>query len=570
MVNGHGGTPQHNLGASSMNIKPIARLADSIWSGRDGVNAVMEELARYIYPDARGFMGKTSQSDEGRQDIWDSTPEEAANTLASALAGLLTNPSSNWFALNLVGERLEGGENGRWLTEVSRIMLAAFSSPDSRFYEEAGSFYMDLSVLAWAVFLTEYQDGAGLRFKAVSPSQCALAEDASGRVDTVVRRFQMTVSQIAEEFGAEKLGDAMREALEKDSQREFTLYHVVMPRAKMPRDSGQWDKPQDDGNEPARPSRPSGPSPLSHPSHPFVDIVYAQGEEQALRLGGYFEFPYACPRWSKRAGEVYGRGCGHAALPDIRVLNRVSLSQLDAAEKASNPPLLVPDDSVIDRRINTYPGGITYWRPVGGEIATLPIAANLETMQLIREERKDSIRRLFLNDRILLAGGAQMTATEILARERRQALVLGPVLGRLQTEFLGPLIERVFGLLYRAGQLPEPPESLRGRELVVRYVSPVARAQKQGEAESFNNAFAFVAPLVQINPQLMDNFDQDAIVRDTQAIFAYPEKYLKDERKVRRQREERAEAMQAAGEAAALQEILQAVADTGGVPGAGS
>lgn len=545
-----------------MDIRPIARLAESIWSGREGINAVMDELARYIYPDARGFSGKVAYGDEGRQDIWDSTPEEAANTLASALAGLLTNPSSNWFALNLVGEAYGGGEAGRWLTEVSRIMLAAFSAPESRFYEEVSSFYMDLSVLAWGVFLTEYHDGEGLRFKAVSPAQCALAEDASGHVDTVVRRFPMSVSQIAEEFGVDALSEKMREALEKDPQREFTLIHIVLPKAKLPRGAGISSEGAgvangmsaiDDANEEcierglvAERDGCKGP-------HPFVDIVFAEGEdERPLRTGGYFEFPYACPRWSKRAGEVYGRGCGHAALPDIRVLNRVSLSQLDAAEKASNPPLLVPDDSVIDRRINTFPGGITYWRPVGGEISTLPMSANLETMQLIRDERKEAIRRIFLNDRILLAGGPQMTATEILARERRQALVLGPVLGRLQTEFLGPLITRVFGLLYRTGGLPDAPESMQGRELAVRYVSPVARAQKQGEAESFSYAFGFIAPLVQMNPALLDNFDQDAIVRDTQDIFGYPEKYLKDERKVRSEREERAGVQQRIAELEAL------------------
>lgn len=518
----------------NMNIQAIDRLAENIWAGRDNINSVMEELARYIYPDARGFLSTTGAGDEGREEIWDSTPEDAANTLAAALGGLLTNPSTNWFSLNLAGRDDYGGASGIWLTEVARTMLTAFASPDSRFYEEVSSLYLDLAVLAWAVFLTEYRDGEGLRFKAVSPSQCALAEDASGKVDTVVRRFTLTAAQIAEEFGTENLSTTVREALQERPLKEFPLTHLVMPKSKFPREMFH-----------------DAPTVV----HPIMDIVFIQGEETALRVGGYYEFPYACPRWGKRAGEVYGRGCGHAALPDIRVLNRVSLSQLDAAEKASNPPLLVPDDSVIDRRINTYAGGITYWRPVGGEIAPLPVAANLETMQLIREERKNSIRRLFLNDRIQLDVGPQMTATEILARERRQMLVLGPVLGRLQSEFLGPLIGRVFGLLYRAGRLPEVPEELRGEELSVRYVSPVARAQKQTEAESLGNAMQYVAPLVQMNPSLMDNFDQDAIIRDTREIFGYPEKYLKSESRVKRERRakmEEALAVNTAGSAEAM------------------
>jgi hypothetical protein len=529
-----------------MNIKAIADMANAIWSGRDSVNAAMDELAKYIYPDAQCFSGPMGAGDDGRRHIWDSTPEDADNTLACALSGLLTNPAVNWFSLDLTGEETSGGDTGIWLTEVSRRMLAALSAPDSRFYEEVSPFYMDLAVLAWAVLLTEYKDGEGLRFKAVSPGQCALAEDASGRVDTVVRRFGMNALQIAEEFGEAALSRDMRSALEKDPFREFALTHLVMPRAKLPAEARPGrGTAATRGGDPDDATMDGAVKGGGRVLHPYVDIVFAEEGEQLLRQGGYFEFPYACPRWSKRAGEVYGRGCGHAALPDIRVLNRVSLSQLDAAEKASNPPLLVPDDSVIDRRINTYPGGITYWRPSGGEISPLPVAARLETMQLIREERKDSIRRLFLNDRLQLADGPQMTATEILARERRQMLVLGPVLGRLQTEFLGPLISRVFGLLYRAGRLPEAPDAIRGKELTVRYVSPVARAQKQGEAENFNHAFSYVSPLLTISPELLDNFDQDAIVRDTREIFGYPEKYLRDERKVKRLRAEKVAAAEA-------------------------
>ncbi|KAK6697283.1 hypothetical protein SNK04_014201 [Fusarium graminearum] len=59
--------------------------------------------------------------------------------------------------------------------------------------------------------------------------------------------------------------------------------------------------------------------------------------------------------------------------------------------------------------------------------------------------------------------------------------LLGPIYGRLQAEYLRPLIERCFGIAYRAGILGEPPESLAGRDYSVRYVSPMARAQRLEE-----------------------------------------------------------------------------------------
>lgn len=503
-----------------MDMNILERLAEAVWAGREAVNPTMEELARFIYPDARGFTGKVAESDAGRREIWDSTAEEAACMLAAALGGMLTNASTDWFALEIAGGGEVDGEASAWLTEAGRSMLAAFAAPESGFYQEVDAFYMELAALAWAVLFIEYRDGKGLSFRAVPASQCALAENALGRVDTVVRRFSMTASQMAEDFAVPLFSDEAKAALAADPMRSFELTHIVLPRTKLP---PEFASSAGGGSNP-----PSAPFRLAR-THGYVSVIFEKGAQAPLQAGGYFEFPFAVARWSKRPGEVYGRGCGHAALPDIRVLNRISLSQLDAAEKASNPPLLVPDDSILaGQKINTFAGGITYWRPGGGEITPLPVAIDLSAMQAIREERKESIRRLFLNDRLLLTGGPQMTATEVVARDRKQALALGPVLGRLQSEQLGPLIERCFGLLLRAGDLPEAPESLRGKHIRVRYVSSVTRAQKQGEAESFLLALQFAEPMTRFAPALLDNFDGDAIIRDTRGVFGYPPKYLKD------------------------------------------
>lgn len=529
-----------------MDMQTLARLAEAVWAGREAVNATMEELARFIYPDARGFVGKAAENDEGRQEVWDSTAEEASGMLAAALGSLLTNPATDWFALEPTRGGEPDSEAADWLTEAGRYILAAFSAPESAFYQEIDAFYMELAALAWAVLFIEYRDGKGLSFRAVPVSQCALAENSLGRVDTLVRRFSMTAAQMAEEFAVSLFSAEARTALKKEPMRPIELTHIVLPRARVPQEllapcAQVLPDGQKDGNPGSGP-RPAAPGIRLSARHAFVSVIFEKNAEAPLQAGGYFEFPFTVARWAKRPGEVYGRGCGHAALPDIRVLNRVSLSQLDAAEKASNPPLLVPDDSVLaGQKINTFAGGITYWRQGGGEITPLPVATDLSAMQAIREERKDSIRRLFLNDRLLLTGGPQMTATEVVARDRKQALALGPVLGRLQSEQLGPLIERVFGLLSRAGELPVPPDSLRDRQIRVRYVSPIARAQKQAEAESFLHALQFAEPLLRLEPALLDNFEADSIIRDTRKVFGYPPKYLREAGAVAQSRAVRSE-----------------------------
>lgn len=510
------------MNTETLDMARIGTIADTVWKGRQELDTRLDELARYIYPDRAGFTTTLAATDEGRREIWDGTPEDAAQTLSAALASLLTNPSSNWFSLELTGKSEPGDDANdaakEWFSSVTRRMLDEFSSPTTGFQNEVNTFYLDLPVFGWAVFWTEYRDGEGLSFRALSPAQCAVAENAAGKIDTLVRRYPLTAAQMLEEFG-DAVSDAVRNAHEQGGDTNFDVTHIVIPREKLPPSLADHMEPET--------------------AHPIVSIYFETAGKHLLDIGGYFELPFQAPRWSKRSGEVYGRGPGHAALPDIRVLNTVAMAQLTAAEKQADPPLLVPDDGVLGK-INTHAGGITYYTPGHGErITPLPVASSLEIMEMIIGKRQEAIRRAFLNDRIQMAGGPQMTATEVMARERKQMLVLGPVLGRLQSEFLGPLVERTFSLLYRAGELPEVPESMGGKEARARYVSPIARAQKQGEADSFAGALSFVTPLVQTNPELLDNFDTDTIVRDTQGVFGYPQPYLRDEATVQALRESR-------------------------------
>lgn len=523
------------MNADALDMDRIAALADAVWKPRTAMDSRLDELARYIYPDRAGFAVSLSPEDEGRREIWDGTPEDAAQTLGAALGGLLTNPATDWFSLELADGAEPDREAKTWLADVTRRMLSEFANPSSGFQNEVNAFYLDLPVFGWAVFATEYRDGEGLRFRAVSPAQCAVAENASGTIDTLVRRYPLNAAQMAEEFG-EAVSAKVQTAHEQGNGDNFIVTHIVMPLEKLPPSLLRFAATEGGGEPRASGAEEAGMRRTRNLRegrvHPFVSIYYETDTRNLLHIGGYFEFPFQTPRWSKRSGEVYGRGPGHAALPDIRVLNTVAAAQLTAAEKQADPPLLVPDDGVLGK-INTHAGGITYYTPGHGErITPLPVASSLEVMELIIGKRQEAIRRTFLNDRIQMAGGQRMTATEVAARERKQMLVLGPVLGRLQSEFLGPLVERVFSLLHRAGELPETPASIRGREKRARYVSPIARAQKQGEADSFAGALAFITPLVQAAPRILDNFDADIIARDTQDVFGYPQKYLRAEKEV--------------------------------------
>ena len=98
-----------------------------------------------------------------------------------------------------------------------------------------------------------------------------------------------------------------------------------------------------------------------------------------------------------------------------------------------------------------------------------------------------SVRRIFFSDQLELNEGPQMTATEVQVRYELMQRLLGPTLGRLQSEFLNPIVERAFYSMLRGNALPQMPECCNARfDLDIEYVGPLARSQKMDEVTASN------------------------------------------------------------------------------------
>ena len=88
---------------------------------------------------------------------------------------------------------------------------------------------------------------------------------------------------------------------------------------------------------------------------PYSSIYYHKDDNHIISISGYNEFPYVVPRWLKSSSEIYGRSPSMTALPDVKMLNKMSETTIKAAQKMVDPPLLVPDDSFI-LPVRTQPG----------------------------------------------------------------------------------------------------------------------------------------------------------------------------------------------------------------------
>jgi hypothetical protein len=89
-------------------------------------------------------------------------------------------------------------------------------------------------------------------------------------------------------------------------------------------------------------------------------------------------------------------------------------------------------------------------------------------------------------------------------------------MGRQETEFLAPMIERELDVLWRRGilqrELPAMPQSLAqaGGVLKVVYTSPLTRLAMAAQVTAIQAWFSDLAPMAQVKPDVLDVVDTDA------------------------------------------------------------
>jgi hypothetical protein len=247
---------------------------------------------------------------------------------------------------------------------------------------------------------------------------------------------------------------------------------------------------------------------------------------------------------------MYGRSPAMNALADMKTLNKMTETMIVSSQKVADPPLQLPDDGYI-LPIITRPGGINYRRPGADRIETLFNQIPVDFGQQALEERRQRIRSAFFVDQLQLQQGPQMTATEVLQRTEEKNRMLGPVLGRMQSEFLRPMIDRVFDIMQRRkdsnGQpfLKEAPAGIPD-DFKVKYSSMIARAQRVTEAQNVLRTVESAAPFINLDASVADLFNGDEILRVVARALNFPQRGLRSNAEIEQIRQARAEAQEQA------------------------
>lgn len=515
----------------------IKKRVDALASDRGTWEVNWQEILDYVMPRKADVVTLRTKGEKRTEVLFDSTAITANNLLAASLQGTLTSPSLAWFSIKLRDEELnENRAVQLWLEDTAKRMYDTFN--ETNFNTEVHEMYLDLcSIGTAAIFVEEGNNGFdtdGIHFNTLHIAEYYIQENINGKVDTLYRKYKLTARQAVQEFGEKNVGEKILTAAKEKPDQKFNFIHAVEPTEDYKRATGKTST-----------------------KLPFHSCHVCEEDKMVVRTGGYNEFPYLVPRWSKATGEIFGRSPSYNALPDIKTLNKAVEIGLKAWAKAIDPPLLVQDDGVIGR-VRTTPAGITVVRN-DGAIKPLQIGSNWQITDLKENQLRTAIRQAYYSDQLQLQEGPQMTATEVQVRYELMQRLLGPTLGRFQSEFLNPLIERVFGIMYRAGALSREPDIVRGSKIDVEYVGPLARSQRMEEAVSIERLYQLAMNVSQVDPAIMDNINHDEAIRLRGKLLGVPKTVLRGRDEVEEMRNARAEQQQMAAMAQEQQAQAQAM-----------
>jgi hypothetical protein len=501
-----------------------------------------QELRDLIHPNASDFNRRTSQGDRNTEQIFEGTAPWACEQLAAGLHTFLTSPVERWFGINVAGyDSAKDPQALAWLEEVGDIMFREYARPETNFHPSVHEAYQDLGSIGTTPMYQDWDwDNGAICFKAIPLSDVWVDENYNGTIDTVFRRVCWTTRQIKQYFI--KKDDILPPKIfeEKNEDRKWEIVHAVFPRA----DRNQFK--------------------LDPSNKKFASVWFSEEAEGVFRRAGYDTFPYHVARWQKKAGEIYGRSPGMTCLPDIKLINQMEKTQIKSAQKQVDPPLLVPSDGFM-MPIRTSPSSLIFFENGIGDnnmIKPLETRGRYDIGEDKMSQKRDHIMRCFYADWIVRDRKKErQTALEVSDDRNEMLQMMSPIMGRLQNEFLGPIIVRSYNLLSMAGRLPPAPPQLQNRKLGIYYTSPAAKAQLSRKSLGLRKFIQDITPLAQVDPTVLDAVDMDAVTQELALHDEAPRSVVRSTEQIAEIRNARAQKNQMAEMAQTAQPAAAAMKD---------
>jgi len=527
--------------------------------------SMVDDVITYVNHGRRKIRdSEISKGGKTGSEVYDGTAITAKNLMRDGLCGYTVSQHFRWFEYALPGKfnfprwsgmRAWSGKRMDEYPEIKHYLLdreevgrAAFLR--SNFYDLYPDFVDDGLTIGTVTFDIEEDISAGrIVFNVPHFRECYIAEDRYGMVDTNYRVYKISLRNLVDRFGLEKMEKAdenFKNIYEKNPYDEKEILRVRHPRK-------DYDRERLDAR-----------------SKPFASLWIYKTTKKLIEETGTDDLSSITWRYRINNDErPYGRSPSWDALVEILKSNQIAKTNLKAGHRAVEPPMIAPAD--LRGKINKGPDGWTFYENFTEKHMPKPLYTNIQLPYGVeQQERSDKIIREYfhVNFFLMLSQAAfekvEMTATQVLGMQSEQAAILGVRIGRLHSETLNPVHDRVCNIEERAGRMPEIPAILQeyvnilasrgeGTAIETDYLGPLAQAQKRiFVLHGINAGMEFLGRLSVVAPEAMDEINIQETVRTGLDAVSWPasclntEEQIKKIREIRQQKREMAEALQQA------------------------
>lgn len=516
----------------------------------------------FILPQRARFQpSDVNRGDRRNLKIIDSTGTLAARVCSAGLVANITSPGRAWFELATADPALNDKDDVKeWLHECAEVLRDILIQ--SNFYTEVPTLFGDISTFGTGAMFCVDDEEDIVRFYDLPVGSYCAGNDKRRQVRLFSRVFRLTVQQVVTQWGEINPTTGKPNFLDgRPSKISLSTRNLWVNGSRLlPVDLVQVIQPNlsYDGRK------------IDSRYKRFESVTYEMGSAQTpfvpldsdiLAHEGYDSFPVLVARWETSGEDVYGTNWpGLTALGDIMQLQTMTKRGGQATEKWVNPPMTGPA-TLRSEAASILPGNITYHTDMQGQLGFRPVheipqlGAGIESLRKDKLEVQNRIKDAYLVSLFLMLASLddrERTATEVMERKEEKLLITGPVLEQIAQDVLGPVIQRVYSAALQRGLLPPAPESLQGAQLVPRYVSIMASAQKQTSLVGMERSAGFFAQVAQVDETVLDVVNGDELIREYAEGAGIAPKIMRSEdevhqiRAARQQQQQQAQAAQTA------------------------
>ena len=536
--------------------KELVKQGDKLFSGRSGLESLWQEIAEHFYPERAMFTATHSLGDEFADHLTTSYPIIARRELGNTFSAMLRPKETPWFFVKAMREdRMapDDTEGRAWLEWATGLQRRAMYDIESGFVRATKQADHDFAAFGQTPLSMELnRDGDGLLCRSWHLKDVAWAEGYNGRVNTTHRRFKQELRTLNTTFRGD-VSPKVKDKVKKDPFAEIECRHIVVPSEEY---EGRWRTP-------------------------YVSVYIDMENQHVMQEVGSWTPIYVIPRWQTVSGSQYAYSPATvAALPDARLIQAMTLTLLEAGEKAADPPTVATREAVRSD-LDTRAGGVTwvdseYDERLGEALRPLNIDRSGLSFGVEMHDRiRVAITEAFYLNKLSMppAGTGDMTAFEVGQRIQEYIRNALPIFEPVETDYNGELCEQTFEILLRNGAFGPPqtiPESLQGEETTFRFESPLSQMAERQKGQEFMEAKAITLDTAQFEPGAAAMLDAKTALRDVLTGIGTPAKWLRSEEQVAAIEQQNLEAAQQTAQLGILREGAAMAKDLGAAAQAGA